>query len=87
MPFTADDPHRLRARATPRSSAVVAVGERVRRSASRHASRGPQVRARVGLGVEAAVERVVVLRPARRAHREAAMVVAGRSYGTRSTIV
>ena len=51
---------------------VVAVGQRRPACASRHVSRGPHVRAGVGLGVEAPVGGIVVLGPARRAHREAA---------------
>ena len=47
----------------------------------RHQPR-PAGRAAGGLGVEPAVGRIVILGRAPRAHREAAMVVAARSYGT-----
>ena len=75
-------------RARPRRATGVAARRPARPSRRRSAQPRPAGRAGVRLGVEAAVERVLVLGRGRRAHiAKPAIVVSGRSYGTPRTIV
>ena len=78
----------------PICAAAASIGSRraLERNVSPPAVDQPNARAArragVRLGVEAAVARILVLRPAlRRTSRTTAMVVSGRSYGTPRTIV